>query len=152
MGQLGDAIVQFPVSGSQAGSLAGTPPSVYLRNVQQCLSATMYFRAHPGGTMTGSFVLAPANPNRAKLTILNSGSLNLAVEHGTQAFNANAAMTPTNNYDNLILGTNANTNPNVYTGFTFQETLPVYTGPVLGAWVGNGSASGSICVVVDYSA
>lgn len=96
MSQLGDAVTYFPISGTNG------PPGVFLRDAQQCVSATMYVVMHPGGIMTGTFRLAPANPNRAKLSLLNSGTLFLAVEHGTQGFSPNANISPTNLYDNLL--------------------------------------------------
>lgn len=160
MPQLGDALIT-PLSATNANDAYGVfpgagrqwpqtgAPEVYLRTVQVCHTATMYVTLSPGGSMTGALVLAPANPNRKKLTILNSGSVPLAIEHGSQGFNPNIPMSVTNNWDNVVFGTAAQGNQQP--AAVYQEQLPVYCGPIMGAWNGVLTATGSVAVVVDYS-
>lgn len=146
MAQLGDAIVPYPLSGST------TPANVYLRNVQQVMSATMYVLMHPGGSMTGSLQLAPSNLGRGRFTLMNSGSLAMAIEHGTQNFNPNAPLTPTNNYDNIVLGTIVlQGNQGVQPSVDFIESAPCYTGPIRIGWIGSGTLSGSAVAMVEYT-
>lgn len=145
MSQLADTVVFFPVSGSKGGGLAGIPPGIYMRDAQQCVSGTMYVFMHPGGWMTSSVQLAPTNPNRARMTFWNSGSLNLLIEHGTQTFNPNIGVSPTNMYDNLLPPVPASIVP------PYVESAPVYTGPIQVGWSASGSLSGSAVVMVDYS-
>lgn len=155
MPQFGDAVVYFPVSGSSSGS-AGAPPGVLVRIASQASHTTNYVTCHPGGSMTGSLMLVPRNNNRIKLTIINSGSLALAIDHDDAAvdqFNPNVPMSPTNDWDNVILGTvTLQGNQGVTPAVDYIEYDPVYTGPIFGAWIGSGSLSGSVCCVTDYTA
>ena len=155
MSQLGDAVVQYPIVG-RTGSVSGTianwdwPSSTYMRVSQQVQSASMYVVMHPGGSMTGSLQICPANPNRAKFTLTNSGTLAMALEHGTQNFNPNAPVTPTNNYDNIVNATFSQGNTFV-PSVDYTEQSPCYTGPVRIGWIGSGTLSGSAAVLCEYS-
>lgn len=149
MAQLGDAIVQFPVSGSSSGS-AGAPPAIFVRMVQQVSQVRNYVIAHPGGSMTGSLLLAPQNNNRLKFFIINSGTLALGINRGS-TFNPTQPMTLANHYDNVIQGTvvlqgNQGSTPSL--GFYSEQ--PVYTGPIYASWIGSGSLSGSVAIFTEF--
>lgn len=140
MPNLGQTVVQFPISGSDQQSQI--PVGVYLRVVQQVSSASVQVVYHPGGGMTGSLLLAPRNVNRVRFTLLNSGSLNMAFAHGN-TFNPNVPPTVNSHWDNIIVGTSLQQgNQNVVQSMAFEGPMPCYTGPLYIGWFGSGPSAG----------
>lgn len=139
MAQLGDAVVQFPLSGSSSGSVQ-IPLAAFMRTVQQASSASNYVAFHPSGVMTGSLQLAPRNNNRTGWSIYNSGTLLMAIDHGAY-FNPHVPPpVGVSSWDRLVAA-----------GSAYDELQIAYTGPIHVAWVGSGTLSGSSAVLTEYS-
>lgn len=140
-----DAYVTMPISGSV--------PSVFVRMIQQATSSSCHLAWHPGGTMTESFLLVPANPNRLRFTLLNSGSLALGMASG-HGFNPNAAPTQGSHFVNIIPGSNVIQQGNQPTqrSVAWEAPVPCYTGPLYVGWIGSGSLSGSCAILTEFSA
>jgi hypothetical protein len=142
MSQLGDTIVQFPLSGTQAGvagNNASIPLAAFLRTVQQASSASNYVVYHPGGVMTGSLLLAGRNNNRMGFTLFNSGTLLLLLDHGAYF---NPGISPPPGVSTADRG--------VLAGSQYDENSPVYTGQIHIGWAGSGTLSGSCAVFTEY--
>lgn len=142
MSNFSDAAVVLPASGT----------IVYIRTISQVNSCSNYLTYHPGGMMTGAFCILPANPDRLKFVILNSGSLALGINRGLPFDPRVNPPTLANHADNIIQGTvtlqgNQGSTPSL----DFISLDPVYTGPIFGAWMSSGTLSGSTCVVTEFS-
>lgn len=148
MAHVGDAYVQFPIDEGEGGDY---PKEVHVRVVQQVHSASVRIICHPGGGMTGSLTLAPTNHNRVRFTILNSGTLPLGLSHG-HGFTPNVTPTVGSHWDNIIPGTNVIQQGNQPTpqSVAWEAPLPCYTGPLVIAWFGSGTLSGSCCVLTEF--
>ena len=109
-----------------------------MRVAEQCTTASFSTIYHPGGTMTASFALLPANANRRSFMLYNSSSFQLVVSYG-------APLGPT--------AVGAKINANVL-GFPGTANIPAiaYTGPIYGRWDGSGSLSSSIVFATDLGA
>ena len=133
MGQLGDAVVQYPVNSvASSHSLGGTPQPTVMRVHEVVNSASFTQVPHPGGAMTGSIVLVPSNPNRIGLKIYNSGTTGLHMGFGRQ-------VSWTGSFDMRLLGDSL-----------YEHPVPVYTGPVWGSWA-SGSLSGNLAFITETS-
>lgn len=136
-----DAACVLPASGSL----------VYLRVVSQVNSCSNYLTWHPGGSMTGSVLLLPANPNRQKYQILNSGTLALGINRGLPFDPRVNPPTQANHMDNIIQGTTVlQGNQGSTPSLVFAPDPPIYTGPIYGAWIGSGTLSGSTAIVTEF--
>lgn len=139
MSQLGDAIVQFPLSGSSSGSV-NIPLAAFMRTIQQASTASNYVAFHTGGVMTGSLQVAPRNNNRSGWSIYNSGTLAMAIDHGAY-FNPHVPPpVGVSSWDRLVPA-----------GTAYDELVLSYTGPIHISWVGSGTLSGSSAVMTEYS-
>jgi hypothetical protein len=137
-----DAAIVLPASGSV----------VYLRVISQVNSCSNFITYHPGGMMTGAFCVLPANPDRLKYTVLNSGSLALGLNRGSGFDPRVNPPTPANHADNIVLGTvTLQGNQGVVPALVFESFEPVYTGPIFGAWMASGTLSGSTAIVTEFS-
>ena len=144
MSNFSDAAVVLPASGS----------FVYLRVVSQVNSSSNAFAYHPGGGMTGSLMIAGANPSRVRYTILNSGTLPMGVNHGISFDPRTNPPTPLSSYDNVINGTanlTALAAVPAVPSLAFTLDMPCYTGPVHVAWFGSGTLSGSTAIFTEFS-
>ena len=142
MSNFSDAAVVLPASGTV----------VYLRIISQCNSCSNDFAYHPGGQMTGSFMIAASNPDRVRYTIINSGSLPLGVNHGRSFDPRTNPPTSASDYDNIILGTvTLQGNAGVQPSIAFTPDMPCYTGPIHVAWFGSGTLSGSTAILTEFS-
>ena len=143
MGNSADAFITYPIPST------GSASATFVRTIGQVNCARTTVVCSPLGGMTGSYLALPANPNRVRMTILNSGSLSMGV--AAHFFVPNLPATPSNHWDNIIPGSNAiqQGNQPAAQGAAFEAHQPVYTGPVHVAWFGPCTLSGSVAIITE---